>query len=313
MINRKLFFVFFFFLSLLPPTLIPVQAHDATEIYIENIWATPCQQTNNITSVFLTVNNTTVEHPIALINATSPFAEHIHLVEGDGGCSEGMTDRIVIPFGERVDFFASKYAIAVQMNEFHQAGEPFSLTLTFDMLDDNLVSDGTSVNVVIGVPILEQAPTPSDILIVTPWIRPTTTENIKDNHGEHDHSTHETAADMPMLPAAVYLRLLNRGDETDRLVAVSSPMAEFTEIHQTSVANDIVRMDRIATLDLPTDEWVAFEPNGYHIMLVNLQQELREGQAILLTLTFESGTVLTIAVPVYDPSHSTEHEHNHNH
>lgn len=306
----------------------PVQAHEATDIYIDGVWATPCQETNDITSVFMTVDNTAVDHPIALIRASSPVAENIHLVEGDGNCSEGMTERIVIPFGERLNFREANYAIAVEMNELHVADEPFSLTLTFDMLDDDLNSDGMTVDVVVGVPILDEAPAPSDILIVTPWVRPSALGSLYDgamnehdhgddhNHdGEHDHSDEDMAMDMPMFPLAVYLRLLNRGAETDRLIAATSSVAEITEIHQTTVENDVMRMGEIEGLDLPAGEWVAFEPGGYHIMLVNLQRNLIEGEAIPLTLTFESGIELIIAVPVYDPMMTDmedHHRHDHN-
>ena len=329
MTSRKLSAVLVSVFAALLLLIIPVGAHEAADIYIDGVWATPCQETNNITSVFITVDNTAVDHPIALIGASSPVAERIHLVEGDGRCAEGMTERIVIPFGERVDFSEASYAIAVEMNELHQVGEPFSLTLTFDMLDDDFNSDEMTVDVVVGVPILNEAPAPSDILIVTPWVRPSALGSLYDgamsdhdhgddhNHdGEHDHSDEDMAMDMPMFPLAVYLRLLNRGEETDRLVAASSPVAEITEIHQTTVENDVMRMGEIEGLDLPVGEWVAFEPGGYHIMLVNLQRDLFEGEAIPLTLTFESGTELSIAVPVYDPTMGgmdDDHGHSHDH
>ena len=322
--SRKLLAVLLSAFAVLLILILPVGAHEAADIYINGVWATPCQETNDITSVFMTVDNTAVDHPIALIDASSPVAEHIHLVEGDGSCAEGMTERIAIPFGERVDFREANYAIAVEMNELHETGKPFSLTLTFDMLDDDLNSDGMTVDVVVGVPILDEAPAPSDILMVTPWVRPTTMEVMSDHnhdsghdHGDnHAHGDEDMTMDRPMFPAAVYLRLLNQGEEPHRLISASSPVAEITEIHQSTMEDDVMRMGEIEGLDLPVGEWVAFEPGGYHIMLVNLQRELFEGEAIPLTLTFESGTELTFAVPVYDPTMSgmdDDHDHSHDH
>lgn len=304
-------------------TLLPIYAHEATDIYIDRIWATPCENSNNITSVFMTVDNTAVAHPIALISASSPVAEHIHLVEGDGSCAEGVTERIVIPFGETLDFQEAHYAIALEMNEEYEVGEPFTLTLTFDMLDEDLNSEGMTVNVVAGVLFSEEAPMNSDILIATPWVRPTVIGEV----GDHDHGDMEdmdegehddTAMDMttPMFPAAVYMRLLNRGTEVDRLIAASSPVAEITELHETTMENDVMRMGEVEALALPVGEWISIDPGGYHIMLVNLQHELYEGGAIPLTLTFESGIEMTIAVPVYDPTFGdtgAEHDHDHNH
>ncbi len=299
-------------------TLLPVQAHETADIYIDRIWAIPCENSNNTTSVFMTVDNTAVAHPIALISANSPVAENIYLVEGDGGCAEAMTERIVIPFGETLDFQEAHYAISLEMSEEHEVGEPFSLTLTFDMLDEDLNSEGMTVDVVAGVLFSDEAPVNSDILITTPWVRPTIMGEMGDhNHGDMDEHEHDdTAMDAPMFPAAVYMRLLNRGTDADSLIAASSPAAEITELHETTMDNDVMRMGEVDALELPAGEWISIDPGGYHIMLVNLQYELYEGDAIPLTLTFESGTEMTIAVPVYDPTlgdTDTEHDNEHNH
>lgn len=304
-----------FVLLLLIFTLLPLQAHESTDIYISGLRATPCENVNNVSSVFMTVDNTAVAHPIALIGASSPVAEHIHLVEGDGGCAEGMTERIVIPSGETLDFRESGYAIAVELNEAYEAGEAFSLILTFDMLDEDLNSDDMTVDVVVGVPVLEEAPSPSNILVTMSWARPTAMEDMSEHNHDDEHTHDDMEMDAPMFPVAVYMRLFNQGAEDERLIAVSSPAAEIAEIHETTVENDVVSMNAIEALELPAGEWVSIDPGGYHIMLVNLHHDLYEGDAILLTLTFESGTEMTIAVPVYDAmigEMDSEHEHEHN-
>ncbi len=308
--SRKLLNLSIVVLTLLVLSVVPIYAHEAADIYIDGLWATPCTQTNNITSVFMTIDNTAVSHPIALIGASSPVAESTQLIEGDGGCSEGMVERIVIPFGERLDFRESRYAIAVKMNEKHEPGAPFSLTLTFDMLDEDLKSQGTTVDVVVGVPILEEAPAPSNILVTTPWTLPTSTEKPEGHEG-HDHSSSEKSAEASMFPAAVYMRLLNRGKETERLIAASSPVAEETQIHQTTMNGEVMSMREIDGLDLPAGEWVALERGGYHIMLLGLQRELYEGDVFPLTLTLESGKEITVIVPVYDPMGDMHDMHDH--
>ncbi len=301
---RNLFcFIGMSFFSMLLFVPFTAHAHEAADIYINEIWAIPCEDTGNITSVFMTVDNTAVDHPVALIAGSSPVARHIHLVEGDGGCSEAMTERIVIPFGERVNFREDSYAISMEMNELHKAGEPFILTLTFDMLDDDFNSEGMTVDVVVGVPILEAPPSPSDILIITPWARPTAPGMM----GDHDHT-----AEPPAFPAAAYMQLRNNGDAPERLVSAFSPVAGITEIHETQMQDDVMRMGAIDGLDLPPGETVRFEPGGYHIMLIELARDLFEGEAIPFTLTFESGTELTVAIPVYDlmmPEMSDAHDH----
>lgn len=306
--DRRCLVIFLLLLILFPFS--SAQAHEAADIYIERIWATSCEQ-SNIVTVFMTVDNTAVAHPIGLVRASSRDAEHAHLVEGENACTADMINQIIIPFGEQLDFQQSDYAVAVEMGDDYEAGEPFSLTLTFDMLDENLNSDGIQVDVVIGVPILQEAPAPSDVLVTTPWVRPTII-NMNEHDDENAEHSEDVTMDLTMFPAAVYLRLLNSGDQEDRLIDVSTPVAEVTELHQTTMENDMMRMGAIEGLDLPVGEWIAFEPSSYHIMLINLQQELYEGDAIPLTLTFESGTVLSVIVPVYDPmmgDMDAEHDH----
>ncbi|MFN8373811.1 MAG: copper chaperone PCu(A)C [Anaerolineae bacterium] len=66
--------------------------------------------------------------------------------------------------------------------------------------------------------------------------------------------------------------------------------------------NDVAQMQEVqGGLEIPAGERLLLQPGGYHIMMLELTQELVPGTAFLLTLTFESGVELTIAVPVYAP------------
>lgn len=72
-----------------------------------------------------------------------------------------------------------------------------------------------------------------------------------------------------------------------RLVEVRSPAAGVVEIHQMSMENNIMRMRSVPGLDLPAGKAIDLKPGGYHIMLVNLKQQIKDGDLVPVTLVVE--------------------------
>ena len=72
-----------------------------------------------------------------------------------------------------------------------------------------------------------------------------------------------------------------------RLVEVRSPVAGTVELHEMSMDGGIMRMRAIAGIDLPAGRAVELKPGGYHVMLLDLKQQLKEGETVLLTLVLE--------------------------
>jgi copper(I)-binding protein len=70
-----------------------------------------------------------------------------------------------------------------------------------------------------------------------------------------------------------------------RLVDARSPVAGRVEIHDTQTdRNGIVRMRAIPGMDLPAGGTVEFRPGRYHIMLMDLKQQMKVGDIVPLTL-----------------------------
>ena len=84
----------------------------------------------------------------------------------------------------------------------------------------------------------------------------------------------------------------------DRLLSASSPVAKKAELHTMEMAGMVMKMRPLAGLDIPAGQPVALKPGGEHIMLVGLQQPLREGQSFTLTLNFEKAGARTVSVAV---------------
>jgi periplasmic copper chaperone A len=72
-----------------------------------------------------------------------------------------------------------------------------------------------------------------------------------------------------------------------RLVAVASPVAGVAEIHEMAMEGSTMRMRAVAGLDLPAGKAVELKPGGYHVMLMDLKQPLKEGETVAVTLTIE--------------------------
>jgi hypothetical protein len=75
--------------------------------------------------------------------------------------------------------------------------------------------------------------------------------------------------------------------ESATLVAVESPVAGTVQIHEMKMENDVMKMRAIPRLDLPAGKAIEFKPGGYHMMLMDLKQPLKKGEAVPIRLRFE--------------------------
>jgi copper(I)-binding protein len=103
----------------------------------------------------------------------------------------------------------------------------------------------------------------------------------------------ETTVSEPWVRATVpqqkatgaYMEL--KSDADARLVSVSSPAAGVAEVHEMAVVDDLMTMRRLASLELPAGRAVELKPGGYHVMLIGLKQQVKEGEQVPLTLVIE--------------------------
>jgi periplasmic copper chaperone A len=100
-----------------------------------------------------------------------------------------------------------------------------------------------------------------------------------------------------------------------RLVAVASPAAKATEMHNMKVEKDVMRMFPVDAIDLPAGETVKLAPGGYHIMLMSLYKPLAAGDRVPLKLTFEIAggkrEIVDLRVEVRDITGRSAQPHGH--
>ncbi len=82
-----------------------------------------------------------------------------------------------------------------------------------------------------------------------------------------------------------FMELTSKDSAT--LLGASSPVAGVVEVHEMAMENNVMKMRAIPKLDLPAGKAVALKPGGYHIMLMDLKQQLKKGDSVPITLKLE--------------------------
>ena len=85
----------------------------------------------------------------------------------------------------------------------------------------------------------------------------------------------------------VYFTLKNDTGKSDRLLKLSTPVANKVEVHRTEVLDGIARMREVAVLHVDAGQTLEFKPGGMHVMLIGLKKPLVEGTSYELELLFE--------------------------
>ncbi len=113
-----------------------------------------------------------------------------------------------------------------------------------------------------------------------------------------------TRATLPNAPVAGgYLTIANTGAEDDRLVAVSTPAAGMSQIHEMKMEGDVMKMNELPDgLVIPAGGSVSLAPGGYHLMFMDLRGPLVEGETVTVTLTFEKAGTVDVQLPVGSPA-----------
>ena len=88
--------------------------------------------------------------------------------------------------------------------------------------------------------------------------------------------------------AGGYLTIENRGTAPDRLLSGSTGLAKKLEIHEMAVNDGVMTMRPVVDgLIIAPGSNLKFAPGAYHLMFVDLNAPLRQGEQVPVTLTFE--------------------------
>jgi copper(I)-binding protein len=72
-----------------------------------------------------------------------------------------------------------------------------------------------------------------------------------------------------------------------KLLSAQSPVAGVVEVHEMSMDGGVMKMRAIPSLDLPAGKSVDLKPGGYHVMLMDLKGQVKDGDTVPVTLVVE--------------------------
>ena len=109
-------------------------------------------------------------------------------------------------------------------------------------------------------------------------------------------------ATVPNQPSGgVYFSIENTGKQGDRLIGVATTAAKSAELHNMAMDGNVMKMREVAAIDIAPSAKVEMKPgNGYHVMLIGLNRQLKRDDKFTLTLTFEKAGKLDVSVQVSD-------------
>ena len=93
-------------------------------------------------------------------------------------------------------------------------------------------------------------------------------------------------ASVPGQPSSGAFMTLT-ADSDSKLLSVASPVAKDVQIHEMSMKDDVMRMGPVDSVALPAGQAVKLDPEGYHVMLIDLVGQVKAGDQVPLTLIVE--------------------------
>lgn len=98
-------------------------------------------------------------------------------------------------------------------------------------------------------------------------------------------------------PGAAYVTIRG-GAEATSLLAVATPAAIRTELHEMKHEGGMMTMAPLKDIAIPAGQSVALKPGGKHVMLYDIAPTLRAGTTVPLKLSFANGKTIEVTAQV---------------
>jgi hypothetical protein len=82
-----------------------------------------------------------------------------------------------------------------------------------------------------------------------------------------------------------FMQLLSSQDA--KLISAQSPVAGVVEVHEMAMDGGVMKMRAVPSLALPAGKAVDLKPGGYHVMLMDLKGQVKDGDTVPVTLVVE--------------------------
>ncbi len=98
--------------------------------------------------------------------------------------------------------------------------------------------------------------------------------------------------------SAAYFKISNFSFEPDTLYAVRAEFAKMAQLHESFRKNGMVGMKEIGFVVIPAKGSVVFKPGGYHVMLMDVKEDLKTGIKVKFSLVFKHAGEVEVIAPV---------------
>ena len=96
-----------------------------------------------------------------------------------------------------------------------------------------------------------------------------------------------------------YLTIENKGSAPDKLIGASAEVAGSVEVHEMVTINGVMKMRPVeGGLAIEPGKTVKLAPGGYHLMMMELKNPLKQGDKLPITLQFEKAGKVAVTLDV---------------
>ncbi len=110
---------------------------------------------------------------------------------------------------------------------------------------------------------------------------------------------------------AAFFEIHNPTDKAVTLRAGTSDAAARLEIHAHQHKDGMMAMRRQDSVEVPAEGRLRFVPGGLHLMLIDLQRPLADGDEVRFSLVDETGQEIGVAAPVVSVLKMQHSKHQH--
>jgi copper(I)-binding protein len=106
----------------------------------------------------------------------------------------------------------------------------------------------------------------------------------------------------PNAPATgAFMVIKNNGDKDVKVLKADNPASKVTELHTHLNEGGVMKMRPVAAIDIKAKSEAVLQPGGLHVMLINMNAPLKEGDSVPITLTFDDGSSKKVDAKVVRP------------
>ncbi len=134
----------------------------------------------------------------------------------------------------------------------------------------------------------------------------------------HSYTVGDIEIDHPFIretpPGAAvaggFMAITNHGEEADRLIGGTVEFARALEVHTMEMQGDVMKMMKLPNgLEIPAGSRVELKPGSFHIMFIQLNDQLQAGDQLEALLEFEKAGEVSVHFNVEAMKHDGHHDH----